>query len=124
MSDFQLSSPDIQRLIVKLRAISETDYKAVTKMNLREIYNRGKAPGGTPVDTGELRQSLGMTPSQDNGYEVGYTKEYAPHVEYGHRTAGGGYVQGQHFFKRNVDAQRSQYKQDLITAIRRAGGNA
>lgn len=124
MSDFSLSSNDIQRLAAKLRAISEADYKAVTKMNLREIYNRGKQVGGTPVKTGELRQSLGMTPSADNGYEVGYTKEYAPHVEYGHRTRGGGYVQGQHFFKRNVDAQRSQYKQDLINAIRRAGGNA
>lgn len=121
MSDFSLTS-NCQALVRKLQRLSEADYKTVTKLNLREIYNRGKQIGGTPVKTGELRQSLGLSSSESDGYVVGYTKEYAPHVEFGHRTRGGSYVAGQHFLKRNVDAQRNQYKQDLITAIRRAGG--
>lgn len=121
MSDFSLNS-NCQDLARKLQRLSETDYKTVTKLNLREIYNRGKQIGGTPFRTGELRQSLGLTASDSDGYVVGYTKEYAPHVEFGHRTVGGGYVAGQHFFKRNIDMQRNQYKQDLLTAIRRAGG--
>ena len=41
------------------------------------------------------------------------------HVEYGHRTKGGGFVPGQHFLKDNVDMQAPIYKEDLIDAIRK-----
>lgn len=60
---------------------------------LNRARNRGGS-NGTPVDTGELRLSSGATDD-----EVGYNAEYAPHVEYGHRTKNGGYVQGQRFCK-------------------------
>ena len=53
------------------------------------------------------------------GGEVGYTKEYAPHVEYGHRTRNGGFVQGQHFLKNNVDAQMPIYYKDLKEALKK-----
>ena len=64
------------------------------------------------MDTGELRESSGV-----QGDEMGYTKEYSPHVEYGYRTVGGGFVRGQHFLKENVDTQRPIYKQDLIKEL-------
>ena len=82
------------------------------------IYNRGKADGGTPVDTGELRQSLTIG-TIDHGAEVGYTKDYAPHVEYGHRTQGSGYVEGQRYLERNVEKERPEFKQLLIDNIER-----
>ena len=47
------------------------------------------------------------------------TRSYAPHVEYGHRTVNGGYVQGQRFLKRNVDTQRPIFKQDLIDQLKK-----
>lgn len=97
----------------KLISLSRIRYDAVIKKNMTQIYNRGKA-GGTPVDTGELRISLSQS-----GDLVGYTKDYAPHVEYGHRTVNGGFVQGQRFLKRNVDAQREIFRQDLIEQIRK-----
>ena len=97
----------------KLLSLSRIRYDAVIKKNMTQIYNRGKA-GGTPVDTGELRISL-----RQSGDLVGYTKDYAPHVEYGHRTVNGGFVQGQRFLKRNVDAQRAIFRQDLIEQIRK-----
>lgn len=110
---------DVDGLAAELHRLSHLRFDAVIKKNMTEIYNRGKKPaldgglgpsakGGTPVDTGELRISL-----TQSGDEVGYTKDYAPHVEFGHRTVNGGYVEGQRFLKANVDEQREIFKADL-----------
>ncbi len=105
---------DVNGLADKLSRLSHVRFEAVIVKNMAQIYNRGKADGGTPVDTGELRLSLGHA-----GDTVGYTKDYAPHVEYGHRTRGGGYVQGQRFLQRNVKAQEPIFRQDLIDQLRK-----
>lgn len=98
--------PPLERELQRLSAIR---FEAVCEKNMTQVYQRGKAEGGTPVDTGELRQSL----SQQRDL-VGYTKDYAPHVEYGHRTRGGkGYVQGQRYLKKNIDTQRPIFYEDL-----------
>lgn len=113
----------IPELEAELNRLNSIRWEAVRKKQVTEMLNRARAPGGTPVSTeetrpggphGELRLSLGSS-----GEEVGYTKEYAPHVEYGHRTVSGGYVTGQRYLQRNVDTQRPIYKQDLIDAIRK-----
>lgn len=104
---------DVDGLAKELDRLSRLRFEAVVLKNMTQIYSRGKS-GGTPVDTGELRISLTQT-----GDTVGYTKDYAPHVEYGHRTRGGGYVQGQHFLKKNVDAQRPIFEEDLRRELRR-----
>lgn len=104
---------DVNDLAGELQRLSQLRFDAVILKNMTEIYNRGK-DGGTPVDTGELRLSL--TQSQD---VVGYTKDYAPHVEYGHRTVNGGYVQGQLFLKNNVEAQKPIFIEDLRKELRR-----
>lgn len=109
----RLTLTDVDNLAGKLSRMSQVRFDAVVKKNMTQIYNRGKSDGGTPVDTGELRLSLGQS-----GDTVGYSKSYAPHVEYGHRTVNGGYVQGQLFLKRNVDAQRPIFRQDLIRQLR------
>ena len=114
---------DANDLAGKLKRLSSVRFDAVITKNMVQIFNRGKADGGTPVSTektrpggphGELRMSLGHS-----GDTVGYTKSYAPHVEYGHRTVNGGYVQGQRFLKRNVDTQRPIFKQDLIDQLKK-----
>lgn len=73
--------------------------------NIREIFKRSQQTGGTPVGDytggGGLRKS-----AQYARNSVGYLMDYAPHVEYGHRTRNGGYVPGQYYLKRNVDTQR------------------
>lgn len=96
----------------KLKQMSAIDFDAIATKSLTQIYNRGKNDGGTPVKTGQLRLSLMM-----GADEVGYTKDYAPHVEYGHRTRGGGFVEGQLFLKKNVDAQAKIFAQDIKKAI-------
>ncbi len=105
---------DVNDLAGKLNRLSHVRFEAVVIKNMTQIYNRGKANGGTPVDTGELRLSLGQS-----GDTVGYAKDYAPHVEYGHRTVNGGYVEGQRFLQRNVKAQEPIFRQDLIDQLRK-----
>lgn len=105
---------DVNDLAGKLNRLSHVRFEAVVIKNMTQIYNRGKASGGTPVDTGELRMSLGQS-----GDTVGYAKDYAPHVEYGHRTVNGGYVEGQRFLQRNVRAQEPIFRQDLIDQLRK-----
>lgn len=105
---------DVNDLAGKLNRLSHVRLEAVVIKNMTQIYNRGKANGGTPVDTGELRMSLGQS-----GDTVGYAKDYAPHVEYGHRTVNGGYVEGQRFLQRNVRAQEPIFRQDLIDQLRK-----
>ncbi len=98
---------DVNGLSKALQRLSHARFEGVVMKSMTQIYNRGKN-GGTPVDTGELRISLGQT-----GDVVGYAKDYAPHVEYGHRTTNGGWVPGQLFLKKNVDEQRPIFERDL-----------
>lgn len=106
------------KLMAKLKKLDSIRFDAVIEKNMTQIFQRGKR-GGTPVDTGELRQSLSQSGSGENT-EVGYTKDYAPHVEYGHRTVNGGFVQGQHYLKKNVDTQRPILKKDLLNQLKKA----
>jgi len=109
------------KLAKKLYQKSVTDFHEVARKNIRDIYTRSQKPGGTPVGDykggGQLRKS-----AKYRGDEMGYTVHYAPHVEYGHRLVRGGrtigYVPGQYFLKKNVDAQRPIYKEDLRAKMR------
>lgn len=102
----------IPELEKAFRELDEIQFDAVVMKQTADLLRRARQPGGTPVDTGELRQSSRATRN-----EMGYTVEYAPHVEYGHRTINGGYVYGQHFLEQNVDTQRPIYKNDLLEAL-------
>lgn len=105
---------DEDGLASELQRLSQLRFDAVIKKNMTQIYNRGKQDGGTPVDTGELRISLGHKDDI-----VGYTKDYAPHVEYGHRTRNGGFVPGQRFLEKNVNTQKPIFYEDLRKQLRR-----
>lgn len=98
----------------ELARLKNIDFERIAQDSLDEIYVRGASM--TPVDTGELRMSLGITTG-----EVGYTKEYAPHVEFGHRLTNGGYVEGQKYLGRNVEIQRPIFEADIRRAVSNAG---
>ena len=110
----KLSISGIPELEKELDRLSSVRLEAVVRKQTTQMLNRARQPGGTPVDTGELRKS-----SSASGDEMGYTAAYAAHVEYGHRTKNGGYVPGQRYLQRNVEQQRLIYKEDLINAIRK-----
>lgn len=108
-----------RELEAELNRLNSVRFDAVVKKQTAELLNRARAAGGTPVDTGELRNS---SSADLNDGVMGYTASYGAHVEYGHRTRNGGYVQGQRFLQRNVDIQRPIYKQDLINAVKKERG--
>lgn len=123
MAGFKIALEGAEELENRLNQLNSVRWKAVRKKQTAQMLNRARQSGGTPVSTektrpkgphGELRQS-----SSSSGEEVGYTKEYGPHVEYGHRTVNGGFVPGQRFLQRNVETQRKIYKKDLLDAIRK-----
>ena len=103
-----------------LRELSETRFDTVRKNQLSAMQKRAvnKSPdiaqGGTPFATGELRKS---TKLDFKKFTFGYTREYAIHVEYGHRKVNGGYVNGLYFLKKNVEIQRPRYKNALARNI-------
>ena len=105
----------------KLQRMNQIRFDAVVEKQAVQMVDRATAShnpaqGGTPYDTGEMWQSVQRA---GNGIsaEVGYTKEYAPHVEYGHRTKNGNWIPGQHFLQKNVDIQRPIFQRDLAEAI-------
>lgn len=111
--EIKLNDNEISALAEKLRKMNSVRFEAVVKKQVTQMLNTARN-GGTPVDTGELRKSSGAY-----GDEMGYMEEYAPHVEYGHRTKNGGWVPGQHFLQANVDSQRPIYYLDLLNAIKK-----
>lgn len=113
--NIKLNKENITQLERMLKRMSCIRFESVVKKNVAQMLNNARA-GGTPVDSGELRKS-----SSVSGDEMGYTKEYAAHVEYGHRTTGGGFVPGQYYLKKNADTQAFIYYQDLLSAIKKEG---
>ena len=113
--------PPLER---KLQQISLVKWGAVANKNLTQIFNRAGRKPGTPRKTGELIRARRIQLGTDIGGKwkgsMGYAKDYAPHVEYGHRTVKGGYVPGQRYLKRNVEIQQKTYRKDLIEALRNA----
>lgn len=119
MFKIEVDKAEIDELAQKLLALSRVRFNAVVKKQVTQMLNTARSSGGsgsTPVDTGELRKSSGTY-----GDVMGYLAEYAPHVEYGHRTVDGGYVPGQHFLRDNVNIQGIIFKQDLLKAIKKEG---
>lgn len=118
---YEIELNGLEEFVSKLDQLNSVRLDAVMKKQATELLNRARknastTEGGTPVDTGGLRLSSRMY-QISGGYAVGYGAEYAPHVEYGHRTLNGGYVQGQRFLQKNVEIQQEIYKSDLEKAI-------
>ena len=114
-----------EELEQELRRLNSVRFDAVITKNVAQMFKRAKGNnpsiGGTPVDSGELRKSV--TRFEDG---IGYTKEYAPHVNFGHRyekVVNGKKVilwyEGQRFLDTNVKIQGPSYRQDLLNAIKK-----
>lgn len=101
---------ELEKALIKK---SKTDFLEVATKSLTEMFNRADAMPYTPIKSGELRLSRGV--SKDS---FGYSKEYAPHVEYGHRLKNGGYVKGQFYLAKNAKKQQPIYKADLIKKMK------
>jgi len=74
----------------------------------------------TPEDTGYLKGRWDNTDPEGDSIEVFNNVEYAAHVEFGHRTrGGGGFVPGQHFLRDAVDESRENFVKDANDILAR-----
>lgn len=69
---FKIEVDGLEPLQAELNKLSKVRVDGVIQKQTADMLRRARQPGGTPVDTGELRQS-----SKKTGDEVGYTAEYA-----------------------------------------------
>ena len=109
----KVSITGIKELETQLLKLSKLDFQQVALDNVTQLFNRAAQKPYTPIDSGELR--LSRATGRDS---FGYVKEYAPHVEYGHRTKKKGFVKGQYFLKANIAVQQPIYKLDLLNKIK------
>lgn len=122
MSKFFLEWKGTEALSEALLKKSQADWETVGNDSLVDMFNRGAHPPGTPEDTRELILSRNTTKASgvsNFAGEFGYSKDYSVFVEYGHRTRSGGYVPGQYYLKKNVDAQRPIYRSALLEEMRK-----
>lgn len=93
----------------KLKSELQTSLKRVGTQAMRTVKTR------TPVDTGHLRGGWQLANAGILAIELFNNVEYAPFVENGHRTrGGGGWVSGQ-FFLRDSIAEIASMMSSLIT---------
>lgn len=102
----------LDELNTKLNLLSDVDWAGLKAMQGADLKNRANRI--TPYKSGDLRKSAYF----DGVDTFGYSIEYAPHVNYGHRICRPkgkkiGYVSGQHFLEENVNAQVPIYEQDV-----------
>lgn len=92
---------------------------ACIEKSLAEMRNRSNSI--TPKKTGELRNSAFKRREGDLAGVFGFSKEYAPYVEYGHRLVRGGrqvgYVSARPYLRPNAQAQSSIFASDCQKAI-------
>ena len=113
-----------------LKELANIKPEIVMKRTVNEIAEDLRAT--TPRDTGELIGSIRQSVKGGEG-EIGYTGEYAPHVEYGHRQNVGQFVpklgkrlkapfvEGQHFFATEIKAARAVLKKRCGEYLRSKG---
>lgn len=103
----------------KLEKLQRTDIEKFQEDMVKELAARllRKVIKNTPSDTGNLRRSWAVGNVVKNGttyeVEVFNNTEYAPYVEYGHRTANhSGWVQGK--FMLTISEKELQQNADKI----------
>ena len=109
--DIKTKWKGLSKYEAKIEALQSLNLRPLFQKNMTEMFNRAANRPWTPIQFGELRNSRGVTVTDKYG-KFGYTKEYAPHVEYGHRTASGGYVPGRFYLKANYEKQKPIFIND------------
>lgn len=108
MYRFEFDTSELTKFYKDIES-AEKDIEAVTIQTIRDMAQEALSLiiDNTPVRTGELKASwtVGDIIITDDDVEIEvYTDlDYAPYVEYGHRTRNGGFVQGQFIMTLAVD---------------------
>lgn len=119
---FKINVDGVGGVVLQIQKVSkyEPAVKACVVKSLAEMKTRSNDL--TPKDTGELRNSAFGRPIGSLEGLFGYTKYYAPFVEYGHRIVRGGkqvgYVTAKPFLEPNARLQQPIFVDDVAKAIK------
>lgn len=115
MADYEvkLTNDNVKQI---LEATNEAINNALETIgNMAADYAAGLAP----VDTGRLQNSITSEVSEsEKAVYVGTNVEYAPFVEYGHRTQSGKTVEGKPFLKPAIESHLDEYKHVLESELK------
>lgn len=96
---------------VQAKADNPNKLKGELRQSLKRVGVQAlrRASNSTPVDTGNLRRNWNARGPIFNGSAISLqlynNVEYASHVEYGHRTrGGGGWVEGRFMLRDSIEA--------------------
>lgn len=123
MAKFSIDMNGVGDIQSKIKGL--VNYRPVIRScivkSLADMKNRSNII--TPKVSGELRISAYQRMNGDLEGIFGFSKEYAPYVEYGHRIVRGGrqigFKKANPFLKPNAEAQAKILKKDCEEAIRR-----
>lgn len=93
MRDIKYLSSDLNKLNNKF---IESHLKVLSDVANSYEYD---VKENTPVDSGNLKESISAEQKNSDTFIVGSDIEYAPYVELGHLTKNGRFVQGSHMFE-------------------------
>lgn len=115
----EFSDKEMQKLVRKLKRVKKREFfekstkELAKRMHIRVVRRTpvGQYPAGSGKTGGTLRRGWTTTPLLHKGHTYSISVinqvEYAPYVEYGHRTADHkGWVEGQ--FMMTISAKRTE----------------
>lgn len=113
MADFRIGKDNTKEI---LKATDEAIYNALYIIGAKAAdYAAAKAP----KDTGRLQNSLTHEVSMiEKAVYVGSNVEYAPFVEYGHRTPSGKTVEAKPYLKPAITRHLDEYKHILESELK------
>lgn len=125
MSIIQLKLFNDEDFARRMRGLQKIDMRSLYADTVASMMRRSRANGekkrkavspATPYRHGYLNRSRKTAVKESGGY-FGYSAEYAPHVEYGHRLVRNGrqvgYVKGQHFLRANIKMEAKLFKKRI-----------
>ncbi|KAF0092175.1 MAG: hypothetical protein FD141_359 [Fusobacteria bacterium] len=101
---------------------SSNEFIAIVTDTTSDIMNDSQKNLNPHYKTGGLSKSGSFNIKGLNG-EVGYSVKYAPHVEYGHRTRGGGFVAGVKYLHNAVENNRDAHQKAVSDLVKKLTGN-
>lgn len=113
----------VEDVVVKLNKVLgyEPVLRSCVIKSLAEMKNRSETL--TPEESGELKKSAYSRVINNLEGEFGYTKEYAPYVEFGHRIVihgkNVGFQPANPYLEPNAKAQEPIFQSDCQEAISR-----
>lgn len=102
-----------------LQALHDSKEKALEVIGQQaQNYATLQLYPGHGVDTGRLRGSIDHAQVDDDTEAIGTNVEYAPYIEFGHRTPYGGFVAPIPFLKPAVANHLPEYRSIVLEYLR------